>query len=986
MGVYLEFGTGCSVEENSLMAGRSAAETACKCLKKYEPALVMVYSSVKYNLEQVLKGVREITGNTPLVGGTTAGEYCHDFRRGSVMVSVIASRYLSVRTGVGQNVSSDYRQAVQDAIDTSGAQEYFDEFRFNIGDLKPDLDYTKKIFALVFLPGVTGGHRAPNYDVIEIIRKRSLNDFPLVGACTGDSLDRQKSFQFHDEKVLTDSLVMVVFESHLKFGVAAAFNHVPSGLPALITRVDGYEIKEFYHQPAAEFYAKLLDVDMEELKRDPRRYFVQNPMGICDDLGNYSVIMASDITPDNGIMCLRRPYTNATITLMNLDPDKLAGASEEAVSKAIHRGRITKPGAVMLFSSVYRTEYFGDRYKAMVRDALASFHKKYPSTDYSGFISYGEVGTNDEGISTYMDYAITSLIIADEMNSASMVVFNNKLLYEELSATAIRNQVLYEELSTVHQLGNLLNSSLDLKFVMNKTVEMVGQIYQADGCALFIYDARDDSFQLSGLYDENIPPKDIDWKETLPYVALREEKPLIVNNVKGNPAVSENVNRITGARSIIAAPIIVRGEKVGAISAYSRENDFFNSNDLEFLQTLANQVGTAIANARLFQQTQMLACTDGLTGLYDHNYFLKSLSRMIDAASKKKQNLSLIMVDLDDFKYCNDRYGHTVGDAILRETAEIMKKSVRNDDVIARYGGDEFAVILNNAPKERAYKIAERIRKGICMASFEDPESEATFGITASIGIATFPEDASTAKHLINRADKAMYRIKRHVKNKTQTYLSDFTELEKEFTASEKAFFDTLKILVQILDSKDRYTWEHSRQVAWYSVRLAEEMGLSEQEKYLLRLTGYLHDIGKIHVSSEILNKKGILSTAEFAAIKLHPVVGANLLAPIKGFKKILPIVYHHHEWFNGSGYPDGLKGHNIPKGARILTVADGFDAMTSNRPYRKAKTAEWAVEELISRKGIQYDPEIVDIFTAMILRDLEETAKKDRRASDRGR
>jgi putative nucleotidyltransferase with HDIG domain len=215
-------------------------------------------------------------------------------------------------------------------------------------------------------------------------------------------------------------------------------------------------------------------------------------------------------------------------------------------------------------------------------------------------------------------------------------------------------------------------------------------------------------------------------------------------------------------------------------------------------------------------------------------------------------------------------------------------------------------------------------------------------------------------------------------------YFSDFADLEKEFTASEKAFFDTIKILIQLLDSKDRYTWEHSRQVAYYAVQLAESLGLSEEEKYWLRLTGYLHDIGKIHISSEIMNKKGRLNPDEFSVVMLHPIVGANLLAPIKGFKRMIPIIYHHHEWFDGSGYPDGLSGYDIPKGARILAVIDGFDAMTSNRPYRKAQAIEWALDELVHQKGTQYDPQLVDAFVKLIRRDLAKEVQKNRRQTDR--
>jgi len=983
MGAYIEFGVGYDTGANSYEAGRNAALLAYKSVKKYEPTLVLVFSSINYDNKEVLRGVREITANTPLVGGTAAGNFCHGFHSVGVTVAVIASPYLTVRLGIGRSVGRDFGNAVQEAIDSSGAGEYFGQHRPQEDRQQLDLDYAKKTFALVLMPGSHTNNY--NYDVIDLLRKRSMNAFPLVGGCMGDWMSRQETFQFYNGEVITDSVLLAVFDTHLKFGVAASLDFTPSNLQASITKVDGYEIKEFYYEPAAEFYAKLLNINIDDLRKDPEGYFTTNPLGISDEFGNYSIIMGVEVTGDNGIKCLRKPYPNATVTIMGPDREKMEKSLGNVIEKAVLRSRISKPSAGIVFSSVYRLNFLGQEVmKRVAREIRSSLRRNHFDMEYTGFVSYGEAGTTDEGLSVYLDFAVSCLVFADELNEASVVAFKNKMLYEELSATAIRNQILYEELSAVHEMSNLLNSSLDLKFVINKAAEIVGKFFQADGCGLFIYDEQTDNFKLAGLYDDKPLPKSIEWKKTFPYYTLLEQKALMVNDTGESEYISPELNNITKAKSVIAAPIIVKGEKIGVVSAYSRQTYFFNNDDLEFLQTLSNQIGTAIVNARLFEQTQLLACTDGLTGLYDHNFFLKALSRMIKTAQTKQQRLSLVMVDLDDFKYCNDKYGHTVGDTILQETAEILKSNVRNDDVIARYGGDEFVIILVNAAKERAYQIAERIRRKISGASFQDPESGTTFGITASIGIATFPDDAATAKHLIDKADKAMYRVKRQVKNKSQLYFSSFAELEREFTASEKAFFDTIKVLLQILDSKDRYTWEHSRQVASYAVQLAEELGLPEEEKYWLRLTGYLHDIGKIHVSSEILNKKGRLNSEELSVIRLHPVVGANLLAPIKGFKKIVPIIYHHHEWFDGSGYPSGLSGHDIPKGARILTVVDGFDAMTSNRPYRKAQSIEWAINELQRNKGRQYDPEIVDVFVEMIRKDSTKAVKIGRRQADK--
>jgi diguanylate cyclase (GGDEF)-like protein/putative nucleotidyltransferase with HDIG domain len=965
MGTYIEFGTGCSDNKNPYEAGKTAAGTAVKSIKKFQGNLVTVFSSSKYDLAQVIAGVREITKEVPLIGATTAGEICDGFYQGSVVVSIIASDYMSVHVGVGRNVSADYRKAVHDAVTMTGKIELFDCFVPEAELTDMDFNYAKKCFGLILMLGATKESESYNYDVVDYLRRLSQNIIPFIGGCAGDDLRWGQTYLMYNGEVLTDCVIVALIETHLRFGVASSMNLIPTEWQASITKVEGHEIKEFYYEPAAEFYAKLVNVEIDIIKKDPGKYFTKYPLGVCDEFGSYSIIMGLDITPDNGIKCLRKPFANATVTIMTQNKDREGVAVMELAAKARQKGRIGKPFACMLFPSVFRMN-LTDREKI---NEIIKYNNPWNAA-FSGFVTYGEIGVNSDGISTYMDYAISLLIFADELNSASAVVFRNKILYEELSA--------------VHQMANLLNSSLDQQYIMKKTAEMVGNFFQADGCILFLFNEQTDSFIVNELFTKKKLPKDLDIKKTLHYHAMIIGEPLIVNDVFQNKHVSLELNKITKAQSIIAAPIIVNNEKIGSISVYSQKKDFFNKDNLAFLNIIVNQIGTALVNAQLFEQTQLLACTDGLTGLYDHNFFLNALDRLIGEAERKNQPLSLVMVDLDDFKYINDKFGHTVGDLILKDTAGILKDSVRLDDIIARYGGDEFIIILVNAGQERAFQIAERMRRKISQMSFNEPDGTVSFGITASIGIATYPDNAFSAKNLIDRADKAMYRVKRQIKNKSQSYFSDFAELEKDFTAYEKAFFDTIKILVQILDSKDRYTYEHCRQVALYATQLAKALGLSEEEIHGMWLTGYLHDIGKIHIGSDIINKKSTLTEEEYSIIKLHPVVGANLLSPITGFKKIIPIVYHHHEWFDGSGYPDGIKGLDIPIGARLLTVVDGFDAMISNRPYRKAQTVDWALEELENKKGSQYDPKIADVFIKLIKNELAQTPQPRRRSSDK--
>jgi diguanylate cyclase (GGDEF)-like protein/putative nucleotidyltransferase with HDIG domain len=809
------------------------------------------------------------------------------------------------------------------------------------------------------LPGATKTTHSFNYDVIEFLRKSALNPLPIVGACAADDCKWQETYQFCNGQVYTNAFVAAFVETHLKFGIATTHDFEPSGKQALITAVDGYVIKELYHRPAAEYFAGMTGVSLENLKEEPQKYFLENPFGIRDAFGNYFLLIGADITPEGGIKCLRKPFPHSNLYIMETKQDKLFNSAAVNMAKALRRDKITRPAAGIMFSSVHRIKILGEQ----VHPVLENLRRVLKNSNLAGCCSYGEQGVSNEGVSVHFNLAVTGLIVGDELNEASAMAFKNKELYEELCATAARNQELYSELEAVHQLGNLLNSSLKLDFIIPKAVQMVGEMFRADGCGLFLYDEATNDFFVSGLYGHQIIPRGIKIENTLPFYAIKEGRKLLINNIRNNPYVSRELNKVTRAKSLMAVPIIIKDKRIGAISVYSKIKNFYNEKDLEFLDTLANQIGISVMNADLFERTELLACTDGLTGVYDHNYFLKALDRYIEKARKRNQNFSLVMIDLDDFKFYNDKFGHVLGDEILKNTAGILIDSVRNDDIISRYGGDEFAVILNGAKKDRAYQIAERIRKRISQMVYQDPESKHSFSITASIGISTFPDDAVGAKQLVDKADKAMYRVKRNVKNKTEHYLSEFSNLEKEFTASEKAFFDTIKLLINLLDARDRYTWEHCRQVASFAVEIAKEMKLPERDQEYIRLTGYLHDIGKIHVQPDVLNKPTSLSDDETSVVRLHPIVGANLLAPIRGFKKIIPLIYHHHEWYNGGGYPDGLAGENIPLAARVLAVADGFDAMTSNRPYRKAQTVAWAIEEIKKQRGVQYDPAVVDAF-----------------------
>lgn len=371
-------------------------------------------------------------------------------------------------------------------------------------------------------------------------------------------------------------------------------------------------------------------------------------------------------------------------------------------------------------------------------------------------------------------------------------------------------------------------------------------------------------------------------------------------------------------------------------------------------------------NKLLEKKLKELAQRDGLTLLYNHSYLKYKLEVELDKAKRNNNVLSFMLLDFDNFKAYNDRFGHLAGDNLLKLFSTMIQEMIRCDDIVARYGGDEFAIILNNYDVDKALEVGERIRMGVLDLPSKEHISKGL--VTVSIGVASFPNDGNDVDELINRADEALYNAKRNRKNKVELYFSAFKDLQKELK-SEASILATVKTFISIINAKDRYTYGHSEKVMEYSEMIALRLGIKGRELSDLKLAAFLHDIGKIDIPPEILNKKGSLSLDEWDMIKEHPAVGAKLLKECKSLNRISKITLYHHEYYNGMGYPKGLVGTNIPLGSRIIAVADSFDAMTTERCYKKGISNEEALVELEKGAGEQYDPIIVDVFI-QIMRD----------------
>lgn len=360
---------------------------------------------------------------------------------------------------------------------------------------------------------------------------------------------------------------------------------------------------------------------------------------------------------------------------------------------------------------------------------------------------------------------------------------------------------------------------------------------------------------------------------------------------------------------------------------------------------------------------------DGLTGVYNHRCFYDLMSKIYQDSVADNRHLSLLMIDIDYFKKYNDMCGHTKGDELLNEITSIFSRTIRKHDILCRYGGDEFCIILPNTSKEEAGTIANSLRKAVYRYECPGQEYLPDGRITISIGVSTLDGDTGNFNILIENADMALYRAKFLRRNKVEVYSSvfdqvrEFDNMNLDLTNS----FESLKALITVINSRDTYTYKHVDRVFHYCSIMADCLRLPEKDKKLLLYGAYLHDLGKINIPKEILVADSRLTDEQWAELKKHPQDSADIIGQIEGFEEVVPIVLQHHEKYDGSGYPNGLSGENISYLARILTIVDSFDAMTNQRTYQKVKTFEEAFIEIKRCSGTHFDPYISDKFIEAI-------------------
>ncbi|MFC0560994.1 bifunctional diguanylate cyclase/phosphohydrolase [Halalkalibacter alkalisediminis] len=365
----------------------------------------------------------------------------------------------------------------------------------------------------------------------------------------------------------------------------------------------------------------------------------------------------------------------------------------------------------------------------------------------------------------------------------------------------------------------------------------------------------------------------------------------------------------------------------------------------------------------LYEQASKKANRDDLTGLYNHGYFKEVFIDFVKM--KNSQPFSLAVIDIDDFKKYNDYFGHLQGDDLLKFFGSLLKEGCRPYNyTYARYGGEEFVILMPDTLGKQAYEFLNGLRKKMNDTYFKGVEILPQGCLSFSGGIVSHEGSVYNTSELLDQADQAMYYAKAQGKNNVHLY--DEEDVVQKNLDEEKEI-ELLEQQVRIFLSKDVYTYKHSKRVFKYAVNFAKKLKLHEHESKVLIMGALIHDIGKLEIPRDIINKKGKLEPHEWEMMKKHVTWGKEIVSTNKELAHLLPLVELHHERYDGKGYPHGLKGEEIPKLARILCIIDSFDAMTTERPYQATKTFEEAIEELRRCAGHQFDAKYVPAFIEMI-------------------
>lgn len=540
----------------------------------------------------------------------------------------------------------------------------------------------------------------------------------------------------------------------------------------------------------------------------------------------------------------------------------------------------------------------------------------------------------------------------------------------------IREEKIQQE--CMQEFSVTISKSIRVKDIYNAITSAIKKVTDVDGIYILMLDKAKHEYQIEHT-DSDLNSSNFGLREDHPLVSYLMKSEVLVKikeflySIDGK-SIWEEEKEILRRNNIEYAFALKDNTNLVGIILLSNKNGKMSlgRNDTTFFEAVGSISSIAIKNSKLYEKAYKESITDELTGLYNRRNFTLKLEELFDTS--KSESIVLLLLSVDDFKLYNQLYGTSEGDRALQKIARILTASVGENGYVARYSGKEFSIILPAYDILGAKSLAESISNQINKMNL-NLTNYAIRKLTVSIGISAYPYAAQTMKELLENVDLAVYYVKQHGKNAIRVLdmvsALDAAGAEKEDTSLVMSVYNeyekTIFALTAAIDTKDHYTFRHCNNVAYYATSLATALDMNEETVEIVRQAALLHDVGKIGIPEQILNKPGKLTAEEYEVIKKHVENSIGIIRHLPSLDYVIPAVLGHHEHYDGKGYPRQLSGTDIPATARILCIADSFDAIVSKRSYKEAVPLDDAIDILQKEAGKQFDPEMVTAFCRLL-------------------
>jgi len=563
--------------------------------------------------------------------------------------------------------------------------------------------------------------------------------------------------------------------------------------------------------------------------------------------------------------------------------------------------------------------------------------KKLSIKGLEGYLNYETIRKKKDGTLFPVSISATPLEIDGQAKREIGIYMD----ISERKLNELLQQVLYN-------ISKAANSPISLDQLYKTIHKELGTIIDTTNFYIALVDGKEDNIYFPYHQDEkddDFPITKLSTTDNLTTYVIKTGKPLLNDNSQYEEMINQGILSPEGSttpQSIwLGVPLKIKNKVIGAMAVQSYTHpDLYSKKDIKLMEFVSSQAANAIERKSTEERIKHLSFHDSLTGLYNRAYFEEELERY---NFPRYYPLSIVMLDVNGLKIINDTFGHSEGDRLLQHFSQVLISVSRQGDILARIGGDEFAIILPFTTSEEAHSFCERIKK----ACQQDKIKPIYLRLNASLGHTTQEGEYKDTNTLLKEADKKMYQ-------------------DKLFNGKsrEKHFLEAFRI---VLAERDPHTSDHAQRLQELALSLGKRVGLTEYQLGNLKLLALLHDIGKIGIPDSILFKTYILTPSEWEKMREHSRIGYRMAKNIPDFAPIAQEILYHHEHWDGNGYPVGLKGEKIPLLSRIISIIDAYDVMQSRRPYKGPISKTEALKEIKRCAGTQFDPQLVEIFLKII-------------------